>query len=194
MRNKYKNKIFTEINNKDDKILKLNSTINYFKDINTKKIFIKKQLTLTIDNDIQKEKRIQQCNNNNDLKLYKHVQIRKKLYPQQNNLLSPKFKNIILKMRAIDDDKTSFNHFNCKYKKIIDDLNSEKNTGTFQINIDNINDKSNSLLNTIQVRKKKIENINNNEDEQFNKTINNKNNPVFNYVKKKLFIMEKIII
>ena len=186
MRNKYKNKIFTEINNKDDKILKLNSTINYFKDINTKKIFIKKQLTLTIDNDIQKEKRIQQCNNNNDLKLYKHVQIRKKLYPQQNNLLSPKFKNIILKMRAIDDDKTSFNHFNCKYKKIIDDLNSEKNTGTFQINIDNINDKSNSLLNTIQVRKKKIENINNNEDEHFNKSINNKNNPVFNYVKKKV--------
>ena len=180
MRNKYKNTIFT------DKILKLNSTINDFKDINTKKKFLKNQLALNIDNDIQKEKRIQQCNNNNDLKLYKHVQIRKKLYPQLNNLLSPKFKKIILKMRTIDDDKTSFNHFNTKYKKIIDDLNNEKKNNTLKINIDNINDKNNSLLNTIQIRKKKIDNIINNEDEQFNKTINNKNNPVFNYVKKKV--------
>ena len=158
MINKYKNKIFAEINNKDDKILKLNSTINEFKDINTKKIFLNKQLTLTIDNNIQKEKRTQQCNNN-DLKKYKYVQIRKKIYPQQNNLLSPKFKNIILKMRTIDDDKTSFNHFNNKYKKIIEDLKCEKNTDSFKINIDNINDKNNSLLNAILVRKKKIENI-----------------------------------
>ena len=188
MRNKYKNKIFAEINNKDDKILKLNSTINEFKDINTKKIFLNKQLTLTIDNNIQKEKRTQQCNNN-DLKKYKYVQIRKKIYPQQNNLLSPKFKNIILKMRTIDDDKTSFNHFNNKYKKIIEDLKCEKNTDSFKINIDNINDKNNSLLNAILVRKKKIENIN--KDEQFNKTINNKNNPVFNYVKKKIIYYGK---
>lgn len=128
MRNKYKNKIVTESNGKDiiinEKNLRLNSSINEFKDIKEKKIFIKKQLTLNNENNIKKEKKIP-FNNNNDLKLYKHVQIRKKLYPQSKDLISPKYNNIIQKVKAFDNNISSFSNFNSKYKKII--LNNNKN-------------------------------------------------------------------
>ena len=184
MRNKYKNKIVTESNGKDiiinEKNLRLNSSINEFKDIKEKKIFIKKQLTLNNENNIKKEKKIP-FNNNNDLKLYKHVQIRKKLYPQSKDLISPKYNNIIQKVKAFDNNISSFSNFNSKYKKII--LNNNKNN-SLKINLD---DKSNSLLNTIQIRRKKNGIINNNENKiHLNKTVNNKNNQVFNYVKKKV--------
>ena len=114
MRNKYKNKIVTESNGKDiiinEKNLRLNSSINEFKDIKEKKIFIKKQLTLNNENNIKKEKKIP-FNNNNDLKLYKHVQIRKKLYPQSKDLISPKYNNIIQKVKAFDNNISSFSNF-----------------------------------------------------------------------------------
>ena len=61
MRNKYKNRIINEENNKVinlvDRNLLLNSTINEFKDINIKKIFIKKQLTINNEKNINKEKK-----------------------------------------------------------------------------------------------------------------------------------------
>ena len=183
MRNKYKNKIISTPKKREiitnDKTFKFNSTINDYKDININNIFIKKQLIIPNDINIKTERIIP--SNNNDLKLYKHVQIRKKLYPQLNELLSPIYENIIQNVKT-KDVKSSFSQFNNKYKKLFLNTNSENES--FKLSI---NDNQDSLLKPIPIKKKKYEIININENiTPFNKTMRNKNNPIFNYVKKRV--------
>ena len=183
MRNKYKNKIISTPKKREiitnDKTFKFNSTINDYKDININNIFIKKQLIIPNDINIKTERIIP--SNNNDLKLYKHVQIRKKLYPQLNELLSPIYENIIQNVKT-KDVKSSFSQFNNKYKKLFLNTNSENESFKLSINYN-----QDSLLKPIPIKKKKYEIININENiTPFNKTMRNKNNPIFNYVKKRV--------
>ena len=205
MRNKYKNRIINEANNKVinlvDRNLLLNSTINEFKDINIKKIFIKKQLTINNEKNINKEKKMHLNTINNDIKLYKHAHIRKKLYPQSKDLLSPEYKNIIEKTNIVTDNP-SINLLNVHIKKI-NDINNNKEKNDL---IKSIDKENNPLLNTIQVKRKNTENINQNEYNnkikynisQFDKTINNNNNNsnnnsnnIYNYTKKKIIFHSK---
>ena len=189
MRSKYR-KLVTEPNHEElllfDNSLRFNSTINEFKDINIKKIFIKKQLNLNNDkNNIknEKEKKIPSNTSNNDLKLYKSSQVRKNFYPQSKDLLSPEFKNIIQKMKVITE-KASFSNFKNKFNKIL------RNTSKIdKKNIKRNEYNKNNILNTIQVRKKNIDIINKDENNnyisKFNQTMKNNDNVIFNYIKKK---------
>ena len=72
MKNKLKNKILFEQNNKEialnEDYFTLNSTINEFKDIDIKKIFIKKQLKLNDSKNMINE--IKVSTNNNELNLF----------------------------------------------------------------------------------------------------------------------------
>ena len=132
MMNKNKISFSNEISNKellekDTSNIKFNSTINDFSDLNTKKMFIENQLTLNNDKFSKKERKISL---NNDLKVYKHAQIRKKLYPQSNILLHPTLRNDIQKISK-------------------DENNNEPNLTVGKI--------KNPLLNSIQVKRKNKE-------------------------------------
>ena len=191
MRSKFKKKIINESNNNEtiinenDKDIRLNSTIANFKDINLKKIFIKKNLTINNEK-IKKDKKIPINNQNNNLKLYKHVQIRKKLYPESSDLLSPKYQNNISKMENASQ-KPSFSQANNKTNTII--LKPKKENKNLQIITEN---KNSSLFNTIQVNNEIYENINKTETNnnystsQFNSTVRNNNKASFNYIRKKV--------
>ena len=80
---------------------KLNTTVPESKEINAKKLFMKNPLTISMDKNEKKDKKISTNIQNTDLKLYKHVQIRKKFYPQPNELLSPKYKQMKNKLNTI---------------------------------------------------------------------------------------------
>ena len=162
MRNKPKNSFFYDKNSKekidsDTSNLKFNSTINDFSDLNIKKIFIKKQLTLNNDKFSKKEKKNPL---NNDLKVYKHAQIRKKLYPQTKILFVPKSKK--------DSQKISY---------------EEKNNCNIKI------EKNNSLMNSIQVIKKNKEKnqiVKKNNYIQIHQINKNENKIPLNYTKKRI--------
>ena len=170
MMNKYKISFSNEISSKeisenDTSNLKFNSTINDFSDLNKKKMFIENQLTLNNDKFSKKERKISL---NNDLKVYKHAQIRKKLYPQSNILLHPTLRNDIEKISK-------------------DENNNEHNL--------TVGKSKNPLLNSIQVKRKnkeKNEIVNkNNNYTQSNQSKKNSQNFPFNYTKKKVIFHGK---
>ena len=196
MKNKNHNKNISEIDNKEitqnDEDLRLNATINEFKDINLKKIFIKKQLVVNDDKKLKNENKVPIINN--DLKLYKHVQVRKKMNPQLSSLLSPTTNNIIHKTKTITGNFLIGDNY------IQTTENKDKILAKINIKKEN---KYKSLMNTIHVKKKNMENSNRNENNkdktknnysfsQMNKTLKNKNNEFFNYIKKKVYIQGKI--
>ena len=196
-----KNNILTERENKELKqnyeYYIFNSTINEFKDIDLKKIFIKKQLK--INNGTNTNEGIKVSNTKNDLRLYKPAQVKKKLFPQISDLLSPKLNNTISKSKRKSgnysiDNCNSF--MNLSKEKIISKINIKKDN------------KYEFLLNSIQVNKKNNESTNhkneNNKEKDKTKNISNdfsfsqnnkifklKNNDLLNYIKKKVIIKGK---
>ena len=209
MRNKYKNKnviesSFKEMNSLDKNI---NSYKNKseFKDINIKKIFIKKNLTLNNDNNdknSKNEKKVPLNNLYNDLKIYKHAQIRKKLYPQPNELLPPMINNNAQKMKLLKNKPSISNTDSIldknKEKSFIE-INKEKDKNKGK-------EKENkSILNTIHVKKKNIQFFNKVDIRRNNNRVNNYNisqmnnnsslksdDNIFNYTKKKVIYHGKI--
>ena len=201
MKNKLKNKILFEQNNKEmalnEDYFTLNSTINEFKDIDIKKIFIKKQLKLNDSKNLINE--IKVSTNNNELNLCKYGQIKKKLYPQLNESLSPKMNNTLSKSKT-NTGNYPIDNFSCL-------LNTSNDKFIPKINVKK-ESKYKLLLNSIQVNKRSPESINNSKIEnnkekekekekdnnnyslsQRNRTL--RNNELLNYIKKKAIYQGK---
>ena len=196
MRNQYKTNIVnvnsnSEIMTKEQE--KLNTTMPEFKEINTKKLFIKNPLAISMDKNEKKDKKINTNILNTDLKLYKHVQIRKKFYPQPNELLSPKYNMIKNKLKTMSE-KSSIRFISSHFNKTFQDINKEKDSP----NMDASNERNSS--NIIQVKKKINENFSANKDNVNNNSISsqltrlskNNNSFMYNYTKKKVIYQGKI--
>ena len=162
MRNKYKNKILTEQNIKEkytiDNNLNSNTNKNEFKDVITTKMNNKNNSTIYNEKNINNQKKVSSLLNNiyNDLKIYKHAQIRKKLCHQSNEEYSPKRKDKTVQKTNILTEKHSI-------KNINNNLNKDKEPNNYKT-IKNKED--NSVL--IHVKKKNFE--------IFHKVDNNKRN------------------
>ena len=196
MRNQYKSNAVNNYSNSEIMAKeqdKLNSTVSEFKEINTKKLFIKNPLTISMDKNDKKDKKINANILNTDLKLYKHVQIRKKFYPKPNELLSPKYKLIQNKLKTMSE-KSSIRFISSQFNKTFQDINKDKDSP----NIDASNERNTS--NIIQVKKKINENFSANKDNANNNSISsqlariskNNNSFMYNYTKKKVIYQGKI--
>jgi len=194
MRNQYKSNVVNiqsnnEILSKEQE--KLNTTEPEFKDINTQKLFLKNPLTISMDKNEKKDKKINTNIPNTDLKLYKHVQIRKKFYPQPYKLLSPKYKLIKNKIKTMSE-KSSIRFISSHFNNTFQDIDKDKDCP----NMDNERNTSN----IIQVKKIINENFSVNKDNINNNSISsqlahiskNNNNFMYNYTKKKVIYQGKI--
>ena len=172
---------------------KLNTTVPESKEINAKKLFMKNPLTISMDKNEKKDKKISTNIQNTDLKLYKHVQIRKKFYPQPNELLSPKYKQMKNKLKTMSE-KSSIRFISSHFNKTFQDTNKDNDSP----NVDTSNERNTS--NIIQVKKKINENFSANKDNVNNNSISsqlahiskNNNNFMYNYTKKKIVYQGKI--
>lgn len=191
MRNRYKSNVVNEIVSKEQE--KLNTTVPEFKEINTKKIFNKNPLTISMDKNEKKDKKISSNILNSDIKLYKHVQIRKKFYPQPNEMMSPKYKLIKNKLKTMSE-KSSIRFISSHFNKTFQDINNDKDIP----NMDTSNEKNTS--NIIQVKKKNNENFSANKDNVNNNSISSQlarisksnNSFMYNYIKKKVIYQGKM--
>ena len=169
-----------DIKGQNNKEIKLNSNYLESKDINNKKIFIKKPLTVSNDKHAVKEK-VQKNISNTDSKPYRHVQIRAKLIPNSNILLSPNNND---NLKTIPE-KNTFNYINTNFYNTIQGSNNKNfthKTGTYQ-------EINNSMSNIIHVKKK----FGDNNISLQNKTSKIYNNYIQNNNFKKKFIYQKRI-
>ena len=159
----------------------LNSTDTDFKKLNSNKIFVKKPLTISIDKNMKKKLPTNILHT--DIKLYRPAQIRKKFYPQINNLISPKNKNNKKEFEPLTEIP-KLNYINRHLDNILQKLNKEKDVYKH-----GKHNESDSLSNLIQV-KKHIAGYNNTKENNYSISQTNKkyqkNKTIYNYTKKKI--------